>query len=371
MKLFEYQAKQHFADAGIPVPAGAVIASAEDLQADAPSPCVLKAQVLHGGRGKAGLIQFADTLDVAKQRASDLLASGKAGSKLLVEEKLEIQREYYLSVTLDARRGKLLVLASTEGGVEIEQVAAKTPEKIIRQSIDRAQGILPFQARNVCFGLGLSGEAFKSGCKLLGNLVGLFCRKDATLAEINPLVLTEKDELVAADGKLLIDDHAGFRQEKIELTQEHYESALEYEAAKAGFPYLEFDGEIGLMCAGAGLTNTVYDLIQDYGGSVANYLEFGGPNYRRAVEAMDFTLRSKPKVILIVTFGTIARADVMAEGIAEAIAKHNPSVPIVTAIRGTNEEQAVEILKSIGLEPLRDTETAVQKAVEICKAGAA
>jgi succinyl-CoA synthetase beta subunit len=227
----------------------------------------------------------------------------------------------------------------------------------------------PYQARNVMFALGVSGEAFKAGCRLAMNLVKLFCDTDATLAEINPLVVTGDGTLVAADGKLTTDDNAAFRQEQIEPTREQYGSPLEYEAARQGFPYLEFDGDIGLMCAGAGLTNTVYDLICDAGGTVANYLEFGGPNYRRAVEAMDFTLRSKPKVILIVTFGTIARADVMAEGIAEAIKTHQPTVPIITAIRGTNEEQAAGILRSIGLDPLSDTETAVRNAVNLCKAG--
>lgn len=369
MKLFEYQAKACFAEGGLSIPAGQLVASPDELDDQTPLPCVIKAQVLHGGRGKAGLIRFAETLDEARREAADLLDSGKAGSKLLIEKRLDIQDELYLSVTMDPTVGRLLVMASREGGVDIEQVAAESPEKIVRQPVDRTRGMQPYQARNVMFGLGLQGDLFKVGCKLVMNLVGLFCKTDAALAEINPLVITAQDELIAADGKLTTDDNAAFRQEQIATTREHYSSELEFEAAQEGFPYLDFDGQIGLMCAGAGLTNTVYDLICDQGGTVANYLEFGGPNYRRAVKAMDFTLRSKPKVILIVTFGTIARADVMAEGIAEAIKTHQPDVPIVTAIRGTNEEQAADILRSIGLDPLSDTETAVRRAVELCKAG--
>ena len=197
----------------------------------------------------------------------------------------------------------------------------------------------------------------------------LFKKNDAELVEINPLILTADGKLVAADGKVSIDDNAAFRQKRYPITRDHFGSDIEYEAAVKGIPYLQFDGKIGLMCAGAGLTNTVYDLINYYGGSVASYLEFGGPNYRRAAEAMDFTLRNKPSVVLIVTFGTIARADVMAQGIVDAIELLKPDVPIITAIRGTGEEEAGKILRKIGLEPLSETEDAVKKAVELSKAG--
>jgi succinyl-CoA synthetase beta subunit len=370
MKLFEYQAKNIFAEAGIPVPTGKVIETVGELgQAlDAVGlPCVLKSQVLRGGRGKAGLIQFARTEEDAWSKTQALFDSPHGVKKILVEQALEIKKELYLAITFDPLSGNALIMGSAEGGIDIEQLAVSAPRKIVRQRVDIIQGILPYQLRNVMFGLGLSGDAFKQGTKLLEALFKTFCEKDAELAEINPLVLTADGGLIAADGKFSIDDNAAFRQEGLTRTRDHFESDLEFEAAEAGFPYLKFDGDIGLMCAGAGLTNTVYDLIADFGGTVANYLEFGGPNYRRAVEAMEFTLRGNPKVILIVTFGTIARADVMAQGLAEAIEKLKPSVPIVTAIRGTNEQEAAVILRQLGLEPLSNTEDAVKKAISLCK----
>jgi succinyl-CoA synthetase beta subunit len=174
--------------------------------------------------------------------------------------------------------------------------------------------------------------------------------------------------VVAGDGKLAIDDNALFRQPGREPGRDYYDSDAAFEAAAEGIPYLQFDGDISLMCAGAGLTTVVYDLIVDEGGSVANYLEFGGPNYKKAVRAMELCLKNEPKVILIVTFGTIARADVMAEGITEAILKLKPSCPIVACIRGTGEEKAVEMLRAAGLEPLFDTEEAVRKAVAFARA---
>ena len=369
MKLFEYQAKELFAEAGIPIPDGQVIETAGELVVAVESvglPCVLKSQVMMGGRGKAGLIQFAKTMEEAQTKTQDLFDSPHNVRKILVEQALKIKKEIYLAITVDPISGKALVMGSSEGGVDIEDLAVNSPEKIVRQLVGIKQGILPFQLRNVMFGLGLKGDLFKQGIKTLKALFVTFQKKNAELAEINPLVITAEDQLIAADGKFSIDDSV-LGDEGLIRTREQYDSDIEFEAAEAGFPYLKFDGDIGLMCAGAGLTNTVYDLIADYGGTVSNYLEFGGPNYRRAVEAMELTLRGNPKVILVVTFGTIARADVMAEGLAEAIKTHNPQVPIVTAIRGTNEAEATEILKNLGLDPLSNTEEAVQKAIELCK----
>lgn len=372
MKLFEYQAKELFAEAGIPVPEGQVIENAGELDAAVEKiglPCVLKSQVMMGGRGKAGLIQVVKTREEAEVKANELFESNYNVHKLLVEQALEISKEIYMAITVDPITGKALVMGSAEGGVDIEDLAINAPEKIVRQRVDIKQGILPYQLRNVMFGLGLKGGLFKQGMKVLEALFETFQTKNAELAEINPLVITADDRLIAADGKFSIDDSV-LGDEGLVRTREQYDSELEFEAAEAGFPYLKFDGDIGLMCAGAGLTNTVYDLIADYGGTVANYLEFGGPNYRRAVEAMDFTLRGNPKVILVVTFGTIARADVMAEGLREAIKTHRPQIPIVTAIRGTNEEEATRILRELGLEPLSNTEKAVQKAIALCQEGA-
>jgi succinyl-CoA synthetase beta subunit len=371
MKLFEHQAKELFKEAGIPIPHGEVVENEADCGRAIDKvglPCVIKSQVLQGGRGKAGLIQMAVTKEEALLKAHDLMATRKV-RKLLFEEAVNKEKEIYMAVTIDPVDCSALIMASSEGGMDIEDIAVRMPDKIIRERVKTFRSLLPFQARNVMFELGLKGEAFKQGVSILLKMFELFKKNDAELVEINPLILTADGKLVAADGKVSIDDNAAFRQKRYPITRDHFGSDIEYEAAVKGIPYLQFDGKIGLMCAGAGLTNTVYDLINYYGGSVASYLEFGGPNYRRAAEAMDFTLRNKPSVVLIVTFGTIARADVMAQGIVDAIERLKPDVPIITAIRGTGEEEAGKILRKIGLEPLSETEDAVKKAVELSKAG--
>ena len=366
MKLFEYQAKAIFGEFGIPVPTSQLVQSAEDLDAaldKVGSEVVVKSQVLTGSRGKAGLIAFAHSRDQARKCVDELLKRGIR--KLLVEQKLDIDREIYLSISVEPVSGTALIMACPQGGIDIEELAERDPGKIVKETVDTVRGLMPFQLKSVAFRLGLQGEPFKQFCKVLDALYRVFVSKDAEMVEINPLVVTRQGDMIAADGKLIIDDNAAFRQKGFELSREHYDSDLEYEAAVKGIPYVQFDGAIGLMCAGAGLTNTVCDLIHDFGGTVANFLEFGGPNYKRAVEAMELTLKNKPKAILIVTFGTIARADVMAEGIIEAKNKLNPQIPIVTAIRGTGEEKAAEILRANGLEPLFDTEQAVQRAVKL------
>lgn len=374
MKLHEYQAKEAFAAAGIPVPRSALAEDAEGAARAAASlgfPCVLKSQVLRGGRGKAGLIKLVKDEAEARSVAAALFGSPHGVRRVLVEEAVDIGREIYLSITVDPERAEALVLACAEGGVEIEVLAAESPEKIVRERIPMAEGLLPYRARNVAYGLGLEGEAAKRLAELLERLWKVFRAEEAELAEINPLFVTKAGALVAGDGKLVLDDNALFRRPGREPGRDYYDSDAAYESAQEGIPYLQFDGDISLMCAGAGLTTVVYDLIVDEGGSVANYLEFGGPNYKKALRAMELCLKNSPKVILIVTFGTIARADVMAEGIAEAIARLKPTCPIVACIRGTGEEKAVETLKAAGLDPLFDTEEAVRRAVELSRAGGA
>jgi succinyl-CoA synthetase beta subunit len=372
MKLFEHQAKAAFAAAGIPVPRGSLATDAEAAAAavrELGFSCVLKSQVLRGGRGKAGLIKFVRSEEEARAAALALFASPHRVREILAEEAVDVALELYLSIAADPREGKALALACAEGGVEIEVLAAEAPEKIVRESLDLEEGMLPFRARNVAYALGLGGEVAKKVAAVAEALWKVYRDYDAELVEINPLFVTKDGAVVAGDGKIVVDDNALFRHPGLEPGREYYDSDMAYEAAKEGIPYLQFDGDISLMCAGAGLTTTVYDLIADEGGSVANYLEFGGPNYRKAVRAMELCLANAPKVVLIVTFGTIARADVMADGIAEAIAKLRPTCPIVACIRGTGEEKAVETLKLAGLEPLVDTEEAVRKAVALCARG--
>lgn len=368
MKLHEYEAKDVFKTEGIPVPRS-VLATDPDGAAraarDLGLPCVLKSQVLRGGRGKAGLIKLVRSESEARETAAALFAGPHGVRKILVEEAVDIDRELYLSITVDPASAEAVVLACSEGGVEIEDLAARSPEKIVRERVPPAEGLSPYRARNVAYALGLEGDAAKKTAGILEALWRVFRKNDAELAEINPLFLTKEGGVVAGDGKLAIDDNSLFRHPGREPGRDYYDSDAAFEAAEEGIPYLQFDGDISLMCAGAGLTTVVYDLIVDEGGSVANYLEFGGPNYKKAVRAMELCLKNDPRVILIVTFGTIARADVMAEGIADAVKRLVPKCPIVACIRGTGEEKAVETLRSLGLDPLFDTEEAVRKAVAL------
>ncbi|HLL38233.1 MAG TPA: ATP-grasp domain-containing protein [Rubrobacteraceae bacterium] len=368
MKLFEYQAKELFKEAGIAVPRGRLVSDVSEVDGaleEVGLPCAIKAQVLRGGRGKAGLIQLATTASEARTKAGQVFDSIGDGRSLLVERALDIEKELYLSITPEPVSGSALILASAEGGVEIEEFARTTPEKIVREHIDLSEGLLPYEARNVMFELGLEGDGARQGAAMLLSLYDIFQRYDAELVEINPLAVSESGALVAVDGKVTIDDGSLARQSRFPLSRDYFESDVEYEAAAEGIPYIEFDGAIGLMCAGSGLTNVIYDLVNYGGGSVGSYVEFGGPNYRRAAKAMELTMLSKPRVLLVVTFGTIARADVIAEDLAEAIGRLQPDFPIVTAIRGTGEEKVRELLDGAGLEFLDDTEDAVERAIEL------
>ncbi len=372
MKLFEYQAKEIFRKNEIAIPKSVIIKTESELEQATKKtgfPLVLKSQVLMGGRGKAGLIRFVKNYADAEKDCLELFNSEYGVNTILVEEAVDIKKEIYLSVTVDPVSASYMIIACAEGGVEIETLATDSPDKIIREFVNPNYGLMPFQIKNIAFQLGLEGEVIAKFSKVLRQLYLAFLENDAELIEINPLFITGKDDVIAGDGKLSIDDNSDFRQTDFVKTRECYDSDAEYESALEGIPYLQFDGDISLMCAGAGLTTTVYDLINYEGGAVANYLEFGGPNYKKAVRAMELCLKNDSKVILVVTFGTIARADVMARGIVEAINRLKPDRPIVTCIRGTNEEEANEILKEAGLEPIYDTEEAVRKAVSIASGG--
>lgn len=371
MKLFEYQAKDVFAKYGLTVPGSRPALSASEAAAAAEElgcPVVLKSQVLRGGRGKAGLIRLVKSAGEAKAGAQELFDSPHGVRRLLVEKGIDIDRELYISITVDAEKAEAMFMFSAEGGVEIETLAAESPEKILTEYVDLTRGLLPFQARDLVFRAGLEGDLAKKVIPVVMKLFRIFRDYDAELVEINPLFITKQGDVVAGDGKIMIDDNSAHRQQEYQITRDHFDSDMDFEAALDGIPYLQFDGDISLMCAGAGLTTTVYDLINYEGGTVANYLEFGGPNYKRAKRAMELCLRNKTaRVLLVVTFGTIARADVMAEGIVSAMEELKPSIPIVTCIRGTNEEEARKTLRAAGLEPLTDTEEAVRRAVAICK----
>lgn len=366
MKLFEYQAKELFAESGIPVPANVLIDGISELDSALETiglPCVLKAQVLHGGRGKAGLVKFVRSKEEAQSEGKRILQV--TGKKLLVEGAVPYEREMYIAITVDAATGLAMVMACLEGGVDIEEIARIAPEKIIREKVDMSLGLMTYQADNIMYGLGLAQSAAKAGSQILLKLYQLFVSYNAELVEINPLMILKDGTMVAADGKFNLDDNTLYKQKRFSLTRDHYKSDFEYEGAVEGIPYIAFEGDIGMMVAGAGLANVVFDLIHYYGGTVANYLEFGGPNYHKAQQCMKMMLQAKPKCILIATFGTIARADVMAQGIVEAVRELKPDIPIVAVIRGTGEEEAHRLLSSVGLSSLGDTEEAVRKAVEI------
>ena len=371
MKLFEYQAKEIFSRHGIPIPESRPALTAGEVKraaAELGCPVVLKSQVLMGGRGKAGLIQVVNTPEEAEAKARDLYDSPYGVKRLLVEKAVNIESEIYLSITVDAEKSEGMIMLSRDGGVEIETLAADSPELINLEYVDITRGLQVFQARDLVFRAGLAAESAGKVIKIILALWKVFKAYDAEMVEINPLFISKEGDVIAGDGKVIIDDNSAYRQTEFALSREHFDSEMEYEAALDGIPYLQFDGDISLMCAGAGLTTTVYDLINYEGGTVANYLEFGGPNYKRANRAMELCLQNiKAKVLLIVTFGTIARADVMAQGIVDAIEKLKPGLPIVCCIRGTNEIQAQKTLREAGLLPLKDTEEAVKKAVAISR----
>jgi succinyl-CoA synthetase beta subunit len=370
MKLYEYQVKELFKNSQIAIPKSQLINNVEQASAAFASigfPCVIKSQVLSGGRGKAGLIQFVKDEKKGLEEVARLFSLPQKISTLLIEEAVDIAHEVYASFTIDPVSGTALSIVSATGGVDIETLAIEQPQKILQTKIDMNLGLQSYQASHIAYECGFEVEIAKKFTQLLMKLYRLFVKYDCELLEINPLFITKTNELVAGDGKCSIDDNSMFRHEEISVPLGDIENEAERLAMEEGIPFIQFDGDISLMCAGAGLTTTVYDLINYEGGTVANYLEFGGPHYKKAMKAMEICLKVPSKVILIVTFGTIARADVMAQGIVEAITKLKPDRPIITCIRGTNEIEAVETLKKAGLIPLFDTEEAVRLAVALAK----
>ncbi len=375
MKLYEYQAKEIFRGAGIPVPEGHVVRSPQEVDEVAKAfelPAILKAQVLAGKRGKAGLIRKQDDWGQIRETVGAWVGkefSNEVIQSVLIEKPLDIAKELYLSVTVDPASGSPLLMACGEGGVEIEELSASRPEAIVSERINIFRGLRPYQIRGVVDGIGLKGDAAKAGSRVLSAVYELFRTRDAELVEINPLVIDREDRLWAADGKFRIDDNALFRQKEFSKGKEQFEDELEYEAFQSGLSYVKLDGNIGVICTGAGLTMTLLDLINMTGGKPANFMEFGGATYKNAAKALRIALKNpKVKVLLIVTFGLVARADVIAEGIVQAIQELKPTLPIITAVRGTGEERARELIQGIGIETYDDTEGAVIKAVQVAEA---
>lgn len=370
MKLHEHQAKQVLASYGVAVPRGRVAATAEDAgraAADLGGPVVVKAQAHTGARGKAGGIRLVADPGAAQAAAGELLGirlvtnqTGPAGlpvDAVLVEERVAIAREIYLSVVIDNAAGMPMVIASAAGGMEIEQVAAETPEAIHRQHVDPTCGLQPYQARALAFATGLGGELLAPAVRLIDALVAAFEGSEARLIEINPLVVTEGGALLAGDAKFDVDDNALFRQpELVRLRDRSQEAERELEAHDAGIDnYVKLDGDIGCLVNGAGLAMATMDAIKLAGGEPANFLDIGTANRRETVVAALRIIGADPDVcaVLINIFGGLARTDIIAAGVVAAKAEGALPQPTVVRLAGTNVTQGLEILDRAAVDLIR------------------
>jgi succinyl-CoA synthetase beta subunit len=366
MKIHEYQAKSLFQKGGVTTPKGQAAFSVEEAVQCAEGlggyPVVVKAQIHAGGRGKGGGVKLAHSLDEVKTVAGDILgmtlvtkqtgSAGKKVEKILVEEGLDIKNELYLAILPDRETATVMIMASVEGGMDIEEVAEKTPEKLIKVRVHPLAGLQSFHVREVGFRLGLTGESLKSFTALLTSLYGLFVQYDCSLLEINPLVVTTAGDVVALDAKMDVDSNSLFRHPDIvAMRDETEEDPLEVEASKIGLNYINLDGNIGNMVNGAGLAMATMDIIQQAGASPANFLDVGGGASADMVEEGFRLILSDDRVqgVLINIFGGILRCDVLAEGVVQAARKVDVRIPVVVRMEGTNVERGREILKESGL----------------------
>ncbi|HDI51278.1 ADP-forming succinate--CoA ligase subunit beta [candidate division KSB1 bacterium] len=385
MKIHEYQAKEILKQYGVAVPKGRVAftpTEAKEIAAELACSVVVKAQIHAGGRGKAGGIKIAKSPEEAEKAAAELIGKclvtyqtgpgGRTVRKVLVEETMEIEEELYAGIVLDRSCSQLVFMVSTEGGVEIEKVAAESPEKILKERIDPCVGLLPFQARRMIYGLGLKGDQFKSGAKFLSGLYKAYVSTDASLAEINPLVVTRDGRVLALDAKLNFDDNALYRHPDIaKLRDINEEDPLEVEASKYNLNYIRLEGNVGCMVNGAGLAMSTMDIIKLAGGEPANFLDVGGGASAETVaNGFRILLSDKNvKAVLINIFGGIVRCDRVAAGVVEAAKKVNINVPVVVRLQGTNAEEAAEILNKSGLSfaVAKDLKEAAEKVVATVK----
>jgi succinyl-CoA synthetase beta subunit len=378
MKLHEYQSKQIFARYGIPIPKGRVAATADEakhIAEELGSRVVIKSQVLVGGRGKAGGIRLAKSLEEAREVATQILSmeiKGLPVRKVLVDEAAGIDKEIYLGITNDRAARKPVIMASAAGGVDIEEVARTTPEKIIKVHIDPLLGLRDYQAVDLAAGIDLPKDYWKPFNQIARGLWQAYVDCDATLAEINPLVITADKRLIALDGKMVIDDNALFRHADLaELRDLDEEAASETEARKYGLSYIKLEGNIGCMVNGAGLAMTSMDLIKLYGGEPANFLDIGGGANSEKVAAALRIILSDPnvKAVLFNVFGGITRGDEVARGILSALKEVKTSVPMVTRLVGTNAEEGRQILANANMITAETLAEAAQKAVAVAKGG--
>jgi len=361
MNLHEYQAKQVFASYGMPVPNNQVVESASAVSAAldklAGDRWVVKAQVHAGGRGKAGGVKLLDSAAAVTQAVDDMLGSnlvtyqtnaqGQPINQVLIEEISNISRELYLGAVIDRASQRVVIMASTEGGMEIEKVAAETPQKILKTTLNPLTGLQPYQARELAFGLGLEGDQIKQFVRLLDGFAKMFVEKDLSLVEINPLVVTADGQLICLDGKINIDDNALYRQKEIlAMRDESQEDERENRAKEWDLNYISLDGDIGCMVNGAGLAMATMDLIKLCGGEPANFLDVGGgATKERVSEAFKIILSdSNVKGVLVNIFGGIVRCDLIAEGIIGAVEEVHVNVPVVVRLEGNNAERGSRLL---------------------------
>ncbi len=381
MNIHEHQGKELLGGYGIPVPRGKACFSVDEAVAAAEAlgfPCVVKAQIHAGGRGKAGGVKVVRDPAAARAAATEILGKtlvthqtgpqGRVVRRLLVEQGVDIGRELYLGMVVDRGGGRVAVMASTEGGVEIEEVAAKTPEKILRETIDPLVGLGGWQARRIAFGLGLAKEQVSAAVGFMTGLARCFVDADCSLAEINPLVVQKDGKLLALDAKIGLDDNALFRHPDLrELRDPTEEDPREVEAAKFDLSYIALEGNIGCMVNGAGLAMATMDSVKAAGGEPANFLDVGGGADTKRVAAAFRILLSDAavKAIFINIFGGILRCDVLAEGVVEAAREVGLKVPLVVRMEGTNVERGKQILAASKLDIITATDMAdgARKAV--------
>jgi len=384
MNIHEYQAKELLAKFGVAVPQGGVAYTADEAtqvaRRLAGSVWVVKAQIHAGGRGKAGGVKLARSEDEVAAAARGMLGQklvthqtgpeGREVKRVYVEEGCDIARELYLGLLIDRDSGRVTLIGSIEGGVEIEEVAARSPEKILKVPIDPTTGIEPFHARKIAYGLGLQGAQIGVAVKFITALYRAFCDLDASVVEINPLVVTGSGQLLALDAKMAFDDNALFRHPEIEaLRDEDEEDPAELEAGKHGLNYLKLDGNIGCMVNGAGLAMATMDIIKLHGAGPANFLDVGGGATRERVSTAFKLILSDPNVegILDNIFGGIMRCDLMAEGVVAAAREVNLHVPLVVRLEGTNVDLGKRILQQSGL-PILAAENLVDAAEKVVAA---
>jgi len=372
VKIHEYQAKEILSRYGIPIQPGRVAHTpeeAEEIARELGGPVVIKAQVYVGGRGKAGGIQFGDTPEEARAAAAKVLGMDIKGlkvEKVLVVSKLDIKEEYYLGIILDRKSQAPVVMVSKAGGIDIEEVAATTPEKIIKQPIDMRWGLRPFEARDILARAGMPHVVVARGSTILAALAKAFIDSDASLAEINPLALTADGQVQAADAKILIDDNGLYRQKEYASWAESEESnPLEFEAKKAGLTYVKLNGDVGIIGNGAGLVMTTLDMVARVGGKPANFLDIGGGAKAEVMEkALTFVARDPDvKGILVNIFGGITRGEEVARGVIMAQSELPEGMPIVVRLSGTGAEEGKAMLKDAGLDWGKDMREAAQKIV--------